>query len=106
MSAKRAEPPTVEPGWVWDEVSDLDYVHAAHVLRLPVGWLKEMAPAGKIPRTVYGRHVRFTPDDIREIRRMHRVPVANAPMAVVVDDDAYRATVRAALVANELRSAA
>jgi hypothetical protein len=92
---------SVEPGWVWDEVSDLDYVHAGRVLRLPVGWLKEMAPAEKIPCTRYGKHVRFTPDDIREIRRMHRVAVAGIPAPTpepAVADDAYRAEVRRALL--------
>lgn len=94
----------VEPGWVWDEVSDLNYAHAAHVLNVPVGWLKEMAPAKKIPSTRYGRHVRFTPDNIREIRRMHYVPAVQPQVLVQVVSDPEQ--VRMALIAAEGRRAA
>lgn len=94
----------VKPGWVWDEVSDLNYTHAAHVLDLPIGWLKEKAPAGEIPCTRYGKHVRFTPDDIREIRRMHHVPAAEpAALTQVVSDPAQ---IRMALLADQGRRAA
>jgi hypothetical protein len=96
----------VEPGWVWDEVSDLNYAHAAHVLSLPVGWLQEKVAAKGIPCTRYGKHVRFTPADIREIRRMHHAPaIATEPAAlmhVVSDPEA----IRLALLADERRRAA
>lgn len=95
MSTRR--PNEVEPGWIWDQVSNLDYVHAAHVLGLPVGWLKEKASADDLPRGFYGKHVRFTPDDIREIRRIYSW-AANAPVvAVLGDNEADRAKIRAAL---------
>lgn len=97
---------TIAPDWVWDEVSDLDYSHAARVLRLPVGWLKEKAPAEEIPCTRYGKHVRFTPDDIREIRRMHRKAPAGAPVLAAVAGDEDRPQIRAALLKAESRNAA
>lgn len=87
---------TVEPGWIWDQVSDLDYAHAALVLRLPEGWLKQMAPAERIPSTKYGKHVHFTPENIAEIRRMHYRPVRGA--AEPVEIETQRAAIRAALV--------
>lgn len=102
QDAERGERMTaVAPGWVWDQVSDLDYDHAAQVLRLPVGWLKEKAPRGDIPRTQYGKHIRFTPDDIREIRRMHRQPARGRSTPVVEDSEVYDARLRAALVRAE-----
>lgn len=106
MSTKRAERPAVEPGWVWDEVSDLDYAHAAHVLRLPDSWLREKVPELNLPHSEYGRHVRFTPDDIAEIRRMHHKPETNAPLALARDGEAHNARLRAALVAADRRRAA
>lgn len=96
----------VEPGWIWDEVSDLNYVHAAHVLGLPVGWLKEKVPAKKIPCTHYGRHVRFTPADIAEIRRMHHVPATKPLAQTLVQVVSDPEQIRLALLADARRSAA
>lgn len=92
---------TVEPGWVWDQVSDLDYDHAAYVLGLPVGWLKEKAPKGEIPSTGYGKHVRFQPLDITDIRRMHRRNAPAEPDQITASTE-YRARLRAALDRAEI----
>lgn len=82
----------VEPGWVWDGVKALDYDHAAVVLGPPAGWLRKAVPAGEIPHSRYGKHVIFTPEDIAEIRRRHRVPIAGT-----ASNDIDRSKLRAAL---------
>lgn len=92
---------TVEPGWVWDQVSNLDYAHASVVLSVPVGWLKKAVPAGKVKHSRLGKHVVFMPEDIAENRRMSSQPIESAPTVSIVPDDAYRAKVRGALLRAE-----
>lgn len=89
---------TVEPGWVWDQVSSLNYDHAAKVLGVPAEWLKKRVPEGGFPHSRYGKHVIFTPEDIAEIRRRHRVPVAGMPGTTGEGD---RAKLRAALLRTQ-----
>ncbi|NUQ98893.1 MAG: hypothetical protein HOY79_20810 [Streptomyces sp.] len=91
----------VKPGWVWDEVSSLDYAHASIVLGVPVGWLKKAVPAGKVKHSRLGKHVVFTPDDIAENRRMSSQPVKGAPTVSIAPDDTYRAKLRNALLRAE-----
>lgn len=91
---------TVEPGWIWDEVSGLDYDHAAHVFGVPVGWLKKRVPEGGFPHSRFGKHVIFSPEDIAEGRRRHRVQVSGMPGTAVVSDT-ERARLRAAIARNQ-----
>lgn len=98
MSARR--PKSVDRDWVWDEVSNLNYDHAAVVLGVPVGWLKEKVPAGEVQHSRLGRHVVFTPDDIVENRRVSCRPVA-ASVAPIASDDVDHTRLRAALVRAE-----
>ncbi len=109
MSARQTprQPVKVADDWVWDGVRSLDYPHAAAVLGIPVGTLKKLAPAEEVQSSRIGKHVMFTPDDIADIRRASRRPAKDAPTTLtVVPDDKYRSDVRAALVADNRRSAA
>lgn len=94
-------PPNVAPDWVWDQVSNLDYAHAAVVLGVTVGWLKEKAPKDEIQSSKLGKHRVFSPADIAAIRADSMCPAkTTSPVQAVpayTADDAYRATVRAAL---------
>lgn len=94
-------PDTVAPDWVWDQVSNLDYAHASVVLGVPVGTLKEKALRGEIPSCKLGKRRLFSPANIAAIRAASLCPAKTAsPVQAVpayTDDDAYRATVRAAL---------
>lgn len=50
--------------------TDRNYGQAAEELNIPVSWLQAKAAARQIPHHRYGRHVRFTDDDIAAIRAM------------------------------------
>lgn len=90
----------VKPGWVWDEVVDLDYIHAAHVLGVPVGLLRKGVPAKRLPHMRIGKHVRFGTREIAEIRRMHHQSAATTDT-----DDEGLARLRAAIHAQQSRTA-
>lgn len=102
-------PESVAPDWVWDEVSNLDYAHAAVVLGVPVGFLKEKAPKRKIPSTKLGKHRVFSPANIAAIRAENLCPAeTDSPVQAVPaysDDDAYRAKLRAAIERTERAAA-
>lgn len=98
MSTRR--PKSVDPDWAWDGVSNLNYGHAAVVLGVPVGWLKEKVAAREVQHSRLGRHVVFTPDDIAEIRRVSCRPVATS-VAPIAGDDVDRTKLRAALLRAE-----
>jgi hypothetical protein len=98
MSARR--PKSVAPDWTWDGVGNLDYDHAAVVLGVPVGWLKEKVPLDEVQHSRLGKHVVFTPDDIAEIRRVSCRPVATS-VAPIASDDKDRTKLRAALMRAE-----
>jgi hypothetical protein len=89
----------VADGWVWDQVKSLDYLHAAYVLGVPVGWLKEKVPAGEVDHSRMGRHVVFTPENIAANRRRFSRP-ATDPGEATTDSEAYRMQLRAALARN------
>lgn len=40
---------------------------AAHLLRVPEGWLRKKVTAGSVPHTRLGKHVRFTDAHLRQI---------------------------------------
>lgn len=98
MSARR--PKSVDPNWVWDGISSLDYDHAAYVLGVSPGWLKEAVPAGEVQHSRLGGRVVFTPADIAEIRRVSCRPVATS-VAPLAKDDVDRTKLRAALLRAE-----
>lgn len=105
-ATRRKQVAHIAPGWVWDGVSNLDYIHAAHVLGVPVGWLKEKVPALGLPHGRYGKHVLFTPDDIAEIRRMHHVAATQPQTQTLVQVVSDPEVIRLALMADECRRAA
>lgn len=98
MSARR--PKSVAPDWIWDGISSLNYDHAAVVLGVSPGWLKEAVAAGDVQHSRLGGRVVFTPADIAEIRRVSCRPVATS-VAPIGKDDADRTRLRAALLRSQ-----
>ena len=98
MTTRR--PKSVDPDWVWDGVSSLNYDHAAVVLGVSPGWLKEAVPDDEVQHSRLGGRVVFTPDDIAEIRRVSCRPVATS-VAPIASDDVDHTRLRAALVRAE-----
>ncbi len=65
-------------------VTDRTYVQAAEELNLPASWLESKAQKRQIPHRRYGRHVRFTDEDIAAIRAMHSAAPLQVPSRNVV----------------------
>lgn len=65
-------------------MSDRTYEQAAQELNLPVSWLQKKVAARQIPHTRYGRHVRFTENDLTAIRTLHSAaPLVPAALNVL-----------------------
>lgn len=45
----------------------LSIAEAAELLAVPLSWLRDKVTARQVPHTRLGRHVRFTPDQLRRI---------------------------------------
>lgn len=65
-------------------MADRTYDEAAVELNLPKSWLQKRAQAYLIPHRRYGRHVRFTDEDIAAIRAQHATKPIAPPNGVVV----------------------
>jgi excisionase family DNA binding protein len=57
------------------EQQGLNITEAAEVLGLRRSWVRDAVTAHKIPHHRIGRHVRFFPEDIEEIKKQTAVPV-------------------------------
>jgi gamma-glutamylcysteine synthetase len=69
-------------------VSDFDFETAAAQLGLSPAWLKKHIK--RLPHTRYGHLVRFTPEQVAEIRSMHE----RRPDAAAVEASALRPTTK------------
>jgi hypothetical protein len=58
-----------------------DYPAAAERLGIPETWLRRNVPLLSLPHRKYGKHVRFTDEDLVAIAEMHRVSPVGAPMS-------------------------
>lgn len=58
---------------------DLDMAALAEELGVPFSWVKEKVAARQLPHRRYGKHVRFTAEDVAAIRAASAEPVAAAP---------------------------
>jgi len=58
---------------------DLTIPELAELLQMSEKWVKRRVSARAIPHHRRGRLVRFTPDDVRQIRDMDAEPVQTAP---------------------------
>lgn len=64
-------------------MADLDITAAAEELGLPRSWLRDRVTAHAVPHHRYGKHVRFTTEDLAAIRAASAKPALNAPAPVV-----------------------
>lgn len=60
-------------------MADLDIKGLAAELGVPWTWVRDKVTARQLPHHRYGRHVRFTPEDVAAIRETSAEPVAKAP---------------------------
>lgn len=71
-------------------MSDLDLQQAADEIGMSREWLRKQVTAQLVPCQRYGREVRFTPEQMAQIRAMHEQPVVAAlfarPRLVVASD--------------------
>ena len=59
-------------------MADLDIDGLAAELGVPRTWVRDKVTARAIPHHRYGRHVRFTPEDVAEFRRLTAEATAKA----------------------------
>lgn len=64
-------------------MADLDITAAAEELGLPRSWLRDKVTAHAVPHHRYGKHVRFTTEDLAAIRAASAEPVLTAPARIV-----------------------
>lgn len=59
----------------------LDIDGLAEHLGVPRTWVRDKVSARQIPFTKIGRHVRFTPDHVRQIEAAGETPALSGPFA-------------------------
>jgi hypothetical protein len=60
-------------------MADLDTKAAAELLGMSAEWLRKQAAARLVPHNRYGRSVRFTAEQVAQIRAMSAQPIASVP---------------------------
>jgi excisionase family DNA binding protein len=59
-------------------MADLDIAGMAGELGVPESWVRDRVKARAIPHHRYGKHVRFTAEDVAEFRRLTAEATAKA----------------------------